>query len=71
MNVKLFLMISVLSIVAIPVFSVNVQAANCLQAGSTGLTASIVAHPAQKITGVVDARVATLVSMSDQEWTVS
>ena len=55
MNVKLLLMISFLSIVAIPVFSVNVQAANCLQAGSTGLTASIVAHPAQMITGVVDA----------------
>ncbi len=55
MKVKLLLAISFLSILAIPVFSVNVQAANCLQAGNTGLTASIVAQPGQTITGVVDA----------------
>ena len=70
MRVKLLLAISFLSILAIPGFSANVQAANCLQAGNTGLTASIVAHPGQTITGAVDATGCDLGIYVGPEWMV-
>jgi hypothetical protein len=55
MKVKLLLVIAFVCILAVPFFSASVQAANCLQAGGTGLTASVVAQPGQMITGIVDA----------------